>query len=78
MTPGFDEAVVEIKNDDGRYQVKHVCKSLLHISAISSFHLGFWCDITITDKRLYYICTYFMLNVNKDILLVVRHPISSA
>ena len=38
MTPGFDEAVVEIKNDDGRYQIIHVCTSL--------FHLGFWCDTT--------------------------------
>ena len=43
MTPGFDEAVVEIKNDDGRCQIIRVCKSLLIISAISSFHLGFWC-----------------------------------
>ena len=26
MTPGFDEAVVEIKNNDGRYQIICVCR----------------------------------------------------
>ena len=57
MTPGFDEAVVEIKNDDGRYQIIRVCKSLLFISAISSFHLGFWYETIITklNKISYYV-----------------------
>ena len=55
MTPGFDEAVVEIKNDDGRYQIICVCRSNCYfVSAVSSFHLRFWCDSIITDKRLYY------------------------
>ena len=54
MTPGFDEAVVEIKNDDGRYQIIHVCRSncSMYISVIWSFHLGFWCDSKIIYEKI--------------------------
>ena len=55
VTPGFDEAVVEIKNDDGRYQIIHVCRSncSMYISVNWIFCLGFLCDSINIDKKLF-------------------------
>ena len=52
MTPGFNESDIEIKNDDGRYEIICVCSSNWYLS-LQLVHFA-WDSGIITDKRWYY------------------------